>query len=219
MPSAERLYDRGTSIGERRAREIGEEFKHERIRLGLSQASVASAARIPRTDLSLIERGKLGRLSIVTAARCASVLGLDLWVRVFPGGQSIRDAGQAKGLAKVLGCVGRPLEYRTEVLLPKRPDGHERRAWDTQLTGLGEKTSIEYEARLYDVQAQQRRWHGKVRDDPPDHFLLIVADTPANRRVLREYGHLFGELPRLKTADVLGQLRRGEHPRTGLILV
>jgi transcriptional regulator with XRE-family HTH domain len=219
MPSAQRLYDRGTFIGERRVREIGEEFKHERIRLGLSQERVALAARIPRADLSLIERGKLKRLSIVTAARTAAVLGLDLWVRVFPGGQSIRDAGQAKGLGKLLACVGHPLEYRMEVTLPARQDGYEQRAWDVQITGHGEKTSIEYEARLYDVQAQQRRWHGKLRDDPPEHFLLVVADTPANRRVLRDHAELFADLPRLRTANVLKELRAGRHPGTGLILL
>jgi transcriptional regulator with XRE-family HTH domain len=151
MPSAQRLYDRGTFIGERRIRDLGEEFKHRRIELGLSQENVASGARIPRSDLSLVERGKLSRLSVVAAARIAAVLGLDLWVRAFPAGQGLRDAAQVKRLGRLLVAVGRPLEYRTEVMLPAVPDRLEQRAWDAQITGMGEKTAVEYEARLYDA--------------------------------------------------------------------
>jgi transcriptional regulator with XRE-family HTH domain len=219
MPSVERLYDRGTTTGERRLRELGEEFKHRRIELGLSQQRVAGAARIERADYSRIERAKLPRLSIVTAARIAAVLGLDLWLKVYQGGQGIRDAGQARGLTRLLASVGAPLEYRTEVALPSRPDGFEQRAWDAQISGAGATTSVEYEARLYDLQAQQRRWHLKVRDDPPDNFVLVVADTPANRRVLQQHAELLADLPHLRTANVLRQLGRGQHPPTGLVLL
>ena len=215
----QRLYDRGTNTGERRLREIGDEFKHRRIELGVSQLAVSRAARIERADYSRIERGKLERASIVDAARVAAVLGLDLWVRAFPSGTGLRDEGQAKGLGGLLACVRPPLGYRTEVGLPAQPDRLELRAWDAQITGSGSKTSIEYEARLYDAQAQQRRWNLKRRDDPPDHFLLVIAGTRANRRVIREYSELFSDLPRLRTANVLKALEAGRHPGTGLVLV
>src|SRR5687767_7287182 len=142
MPSAERLYDRGTYLGERRLRDVGEEFKHRRLILGLSQKTVAQAARMERADYSRAERGKLPRLSVVSAARIGAVLGLDLWVKVFPGARSVRDAGQAKGLATVLRSVGVPLTARTEVVLPANPDRFEQRAWDAQITGNGERTSV-----------------------------------------------------------------------------
>ena len=219
MPSTQRLYDRGTNIGERRLRELGEEFKHRRIELGASQEVVSRAARIARADYSRIERGKLDRASIVDAARVAAVLGLDLWVRAFPGGYGLRDEGQAKGLGQLLACVRRPLQYRTEVVLPAQPDRLELRAWDAQITGHGETTSVEYEARLYDAQAQQRRWNLKRRDDPPDHFLLVIAGTRANRRVLGEHADLFADLPRLRTANVMKALQEGRHPGTGMVLI
>ena len=219
MPSGERLYDRGTYIGEKRLRDVGEEFKHQRIQLGLSQKRVSEASRVARADYSRVERGKLSRLSVVTAARIAAVLGLELWLKVFPDSDGIRDAGQAKGLGKLLAWVRAPLGHRTEVTLPTRPDRVELRAWDAQITGGGEKTSVEYEARLYDVQAQQRRWHGKLRDDPPDYFLLVIANTPANRRVLREHVALFADLPRLRTANVMKSLQAGRHPGTGVALI
>jgi transcriptional regulator with XRE-family HTH domain len=219
MPVAQRLYDRGTQQGERRLRELGEEFRHARLSIGLSQQAVADAARIDRGTYSRIERAKLAYVSILSAARIASVLGLDLSVRVYPGGPSIRDAGQAPRLARLLACVGAPLTYRTEVPLPRSERAFEQRSWDAVLYGHGERTAVELESRLYDLQAQQRRWNLKRRDDAPDHFLLVVADTAANRRVLAEYSEQLKDLPRYRTAGVLAALRAGRHPPTGLILL
>ncbi len=118
MRPTQRLYDRGTALGERRLRELAEEFKHARLRLGLSQQEVADAARIDRSTYSRLERGKLATLSILASARVGAVLGLDLSVRTFPGGRSVRDAGQARGLSPLLECVAALLAYRLEVVLP-----------------------------------------------------------------------------------------------------
>ncbi len=77
---------------------------------------------------------------------------------------------------------------------------------------------MEFESRLSDVQELTRRHNLKRRDDAAQHFLLVVADTDHNRRVLREFATLFSELPRLRTARVLAQLRAGHHPPTGFML-
>ncbi len=219
MTSRESLFDAGTRRGDRWRREVGEEFRHVRLRLGLSQREVADAVRIDRADYSRIERGKLARLSIETACRIGAVLGLDVTVKVYPGGRSIRDAGSALRLKKLLECVGDPLRSRLEVPLPAREDRPEQRAWDVMLFGHGERTGIEFEVRLYDLQAQLRRFRLKQRDDPVDHLLIVVADTPANRRVLREFSELVVDLPRLRTDNVLRVLRAGQHPPTGMILL
>ncbi len=79
------------------------------------------------------------------------------------------------------------------------------------------RTGIELEARVRDVQAVTRRHALKRRDDPVDSFLLVLADTRSNRRVMDVYGDLLRHLPRLRTANVLAALRAGEHPPTGLI--
>jgi transcriptional regulator with XRE-family HTH domain len=219
MVATERLYDRGTRRGAAHLATIGEEYRHARTTRGLSQREVADASRIDRGMYSRIERAKLPYLSVVTAARLASVLGLDLWVRVFPGGKSIRDAGHADRLRRILACVAPPLKYRIEVPLPARSDRLDQRAWDAMLFGQGRRTAIEFESRLYDIQAQVRRFGLKARDDSPDSFLLVIADTPANRRVLRESAELLSDLPRLRTANVLKALRAGMHPPTGLMLL
>jgi hypothetical protein len=118
-----------------------------------------------------------------------------------------------------LAFVGPPLTYRTEVVLPQRSDYPEQRSWDLMLFGHSERTGIEFERRLYDLQAQKRRYALKRRDDPVDHFLLVVADSPGNRRVLGEFPELLTDLPRLGTAEVLATLRAGQHPPTGVILL
>jgi transcriptional regulator with XRE-family HTH domain len=203
---------------QRLAREIGEEFRHARSRLGLSQQEVAAAARIHRSSYARVEAGKLASLQLGQAARIAAVLGLDLAARVYPGGPSVRDAGQAPRLAALVVCVAPPLSCRTDVPLPAKPDRLEQRAWDLLVSGRDERTAIEFEARLYDIQEQTRRLRLKWRDDPVEHLLLVIADTTANRRVLDEFGDLLADFPRQRTATVLQQLRSGHHPPTGLIL-
>jgi hypothetical protein len=93
------------------------------------------------------------------------------------------------------------------------------RAWDVVLYGHGQRTCIEYEVRLHDVQATIRRHNLKRRDDPPNQFLMVAADTRHNREVLRQYGDLFADLPRLRTANVLKALRAGQHPPSGLVVL
>ena len=175
---------------------LGEEFRHERLRLGLSQRQVARAAHVDRGDLSRIEAGKLDYLTFPTACTIASVLGLDLSIKPYPGGGSIRDAGQAPRLQALIKCVGPPLRIATEVALPRRDGYPDQRAWDVMLYGHEERTGIEFEQRLYDIQAQLRRYNLKRRDDPVDRFLLVVANTRANRRVVDEFDDLLADLPR-----------------------
>ena len=118
----------------------------------------------------------------------------------------------------VLQHAAPPLRYATEVALPATTTHPERRAWDAMLFGHGERTAIELETRLYDLQAQIRRIQLKQRDDAPDHLLVVVASTRGNRRALQEAADLFATFPRLRTASALKALRAGQHPPTGLIV-
>lgn len=216
--------ERARTRADRRVRhqllEFGSEVLEARVTAGVSQDRLGLSVGMSGTKIGLIEHGRLLSLTIADSAQLSAVLGLDLSVRVFPAGSPIRDAGQAKRLSTVLENVGSPLTYRTDVPLPQRPDQPtEMRAWDAMVYGHGARTGMELEARLRDVQRMTRRHAMKRRDDPVDNFLLIVADTPANRRVLREYADLLVDLPRLRTANVLRLLRAGIHPPTGLIVV
>ena len=103
--------------------------------------------------------------------------------------------------------------------MPRTSDHPELRAWDAMLFGAGERTAIELETRLRDVQAMRRRVDLKRRDDPTDGFLLLIADTRNNRLVLREFAVLFEDLPRLRPSVVRTALASGRHPHSGLVLV
>lgn len=219
MPSAQRAIDRGTAAAARQLAALGSEFRERRMSLAHSQEFVAGAARLSRPRYSAIEAGSVSTLSVTEINRIGSVLGLDVSVRLYPGGPATRDAAHGGKLDRFLGMCHAPLIARMEVPLPVAVDRFEQRAWDAVLFGGGERTAVELEMRLRDVQAMRRRHELKRRDDPTEHFLLLVADTRHNRRVIAEFAELFADLPRLRPSVVRGALGVGQHPPTGLLLV
>ncbi|HYK95202.1 MAG TPA: hypothetical protein VE011_04945 [Candidatus Dormibacteraeota bacterium] len=172
-----------------------------------------------RGRYGLIERGQATSTTILELDRIAAVLGLTPSLRLYADAVPVRDAGQARRLLRFLEAARDPLAYRIEVPLPVGVDRLERRAWDAVLFGLDERTAVELEMRLRDVQALWRRVDLKRRDDPTDYFLLLVADTRNNRRVLAEFEGLFAGLRRLRPTIVRAALAAGRHPGTGIVLV
>lgn len=219
MPSADRAFDRGTRLAKRQAGELGEEFRERRLQLGESQKHVATACRMSRAHYGRIEKGIVEHFTLLEVNHISAVLGLSPSVRLYPSGVPIRDAGHADRLQRCGAQAAPPLRCRYEVPLPEVEGRLEQRAWDAVLFGGGHRTAIELEMRLRDVQAVIRRIDLKRRDDPTDSFLLLIADTRTNRRVLAEYAGLFVGLPRLKPSEVKAALQAGEHPPTGLLLV
>ena len=197
---------------------VADEFRAARFASGLSQRAVAEAVKISRPAYGRIERAELHTLGVVVAARIAAVLGLDLYVALYPGSRGLRDEPSAKMIKRVLDAAAPPLRCQTDAPLPRRSDTNEQRAWDLVTTGHGERTAYEFESRLHDVQAILRRHNLKRRDDPTDRFVLVLADTHRNRSELQEYADLFTDLPRIGTADFLSALKAGRHPPTGLVL-
>jgi transcriptional regulator with XRE-family HTH domain len=218
MPSIDRTFDRGSRAAQRQLATLGGELRERRLSLGLSQDHTAKAARVSRSRCSRIEAGLIQTFSVVELNHLAAALGLDAAVRLYPGGVPVRDAAHAGKLQSLLRLAAPPLRYRLEVPLPDT-DGRDRRAWDAVLFGHEARTSIELEMRLRDLQALLRRVDLKRRDDPSDRFLLLVADTRHNRRVLAEFAGMFPDLPRLRPTSVRNALAAGDHPPTGLMLV
>jgi transcriptional regulator with XRE-family HTH domain len=219
MPTVVRLAALGRRKATRQLAQIGEDLRNRRLELGLSQREVAQAAGKGRSRLTRVEAGSVETLGILELAQFATALGLDSVVRLYPGGIPLRDAGQARRLAMLLGWVRNPLAARIEVGLPAVPDHSEQRAWDAVLFGSGERTSIEVEMQLRDVQAMRRRHDLKRRDDPTEHFLLAIAGSRHNRRVVAELPELFADLPRLRFNAVRAALQAGCHPPTGMLFV
>lgn len=220
MATVERLLQHGTQRGDRALRLVGEELRDKRLTVGLSQHEVAVALRVSRTTYTRIEGGQSPTLSIRRAAQVAAILGLDLSIRTYPGGNPLRDAAQAERLSRLLALVIAPLSYRTEVGLPQREgQPREQRAWDAMILGRGRRTGVEMEMRIRDAQALERRIDLKRRDDPVDNLVVLVADTRANRAVLRENPALCPRLVRLSLVAVARLLRDGQHPPSALVVI
>jgi len=173
--------------GRRRAREliieIGREAMNARLGAGLSQASVARAARTSRSSVSRIEKG--GRAPRVSVERVSTVLaavGLDLALRAYPAGPPIRDAAHIRLLARFRQRIGPAWRWRPEVPIGAPGDP---RAWDGVLVRDARVVAVEAETRLRDVQALLRRVAAKRRDGAADRLVLVVADTRTNREVVR----------------------------------
>lgn len=158
---------------------------------------MASAIGTSRSVYTRIEAGQSQSLSVVRAVQLGRLLGLDVVIRAYPGPTPLRDAGHGGRLDRVLIHVAAPLSTAREVPLPSRPDGPppEQRAWDAMISGRDKRTGVELEMRLRDSQALERRVRLKMRDDPIDELLLLVADTRANREVLNSIPPLLA-LPR-----------------------
>src|SRR6266498_5265825 len=96
--SSQRALDRAARLGDRTLREFGDVIREARVGAGLSQEFLAGAAGLSGPQVSRIERAKLGSVSIIQATRLGAVLGLDVRVNVYPGGEPLRDAASAKRL-------------------------------------------------------------------------------------------------------------------------
>lgn len=148
---------------------------------GLTQAQVGALVGRSSSEISRTERGESPHVPYETIVLMAAVLGLDVPLRAFPGGEPVRDAPQLALLARFRERVP-GLGHVPEVAVGGPGD---RRAWDEVAVGRGWSIPIEAETRLRDVQALERRLALKLRDSEFDRLILLVADTRHNRHVLR----------------------------------
>lgn len=188
--------------------DLASELREARHMAGVSQSHVAQAAGLNQSRVSRTERGRRLPPRIDELARHCAVLGLRLYVRVYPEGPPVRDAGQLRLLLRFRAQLGDHWGWRTEVLIGGYGD---LRAWDVVLAGTG-KIGIDAETRLHDMQALQRRCETKWRDSRLDRLVLLVSATPHNRSVLRAHRAALASTFPLDTADVMRALRRGDLP-------
>jgi transcriptional regulator with XRE-family HTH domain len=196
---------------------IGTEIRTARRVAGASQAAAAQEAGMSRSQFGRVERGELRRLSFEQACRAAAAVGLDVSVRTFPDGDPVRDAGQLRLLERFRGLLPLGATWRTEVPLPIPGD---RRAWDATLQLLGRRAGCEAETKTLDIQALERRLALKLRDGEVDVLIVIVADTPANRKAIALHRVELRALLTLDSREVMGACRRGRVPgASGLVML
>jgi transcriptional regulator with XRE-family HTH domain len=210
MPTRDRRLDRAVH----RSRELidvaARDLMLARTNAGLSQADAGRSVGISRSQLGRIERGELRNVTLEQLCRAAAAVGLRGTFRLFPDGDPLRDTAQTRLLGRLRPLVPALVGWRLEVGLFGQPDS---RAWDCVLTFPDGQVAVEAETRIRDAQALWRRISLKLRDDRTiGHVILVVGDTPANRRAVTAVRHLLrADLP-LDTRQVLHALRLGQNP-------
>lgn len=176
---------------------------------------MGAAVGLSAAQLSRIERGLVPTASVMQLARIGAVVGLDVRVRAYPGPDPIRDAGHVRVFERLRRQISPAIQVRIEVPLPLPGD---LRAWDASLDSLieggGRRRSlrVEVETRITDAQAQIRRIALKMRDAQVDHVLVVVADTPANRRAVSAAWAAIGSMFPISRRTALSALAEGRYP-------
>jgi transcriptional regulator with XRE-family HTH domain len=217
MASRQRPIDRGRANASRLVTDLGRELRDARVAAGLSQRVVARAAAMNASQISRYERALVRDASVRTYSALFAVLGMRLSARPYPDGDPIRDAGQARLITRFQDRLPADARLRTEVLLGIPGD---IRAWDAELTLGGDRCPIEAETALRDLQATDRRIALKLADSGETRLILLVADTIANRAVLRAHRALLRNRYPLDGREVWRAIRLGRVPeQSGIVLL
>jgi transcriptional regulator with XRE-family HTH domain len=184
------------------------ELVNARITGGLSLREVARKLGISVDRLKRAERGDPNVLTIDLAARIAPVVGLRLAASLHPYGDPVRDRAHLALLERFRSRLHPSLSWRTEVPMPIAGD---LRGADGVVGGGVGTILVEAETRLTDLQAAERKAMLKQRDLGADRLILLIADTPNNRKVLDLHPELRQRFP-VRTRKALAALARGEDP-------
>jgi transcriptional regulator with XRE-family HTH domain len=216
MAGQERRDDVARRAAQTAIEMAGREVRRARLELDLSQATAAASIGRSGSAWSRLERGDAPAIPLVDLFRAAAVVGLDLRISAYPGGQPLRDAAHLALLERLRVRLGPAVRWQTEVPLPMRGD---RRAWDAVARVPAVRVGIEAETRGRDAQTLQRRIGLKRRDGGVDHVILLLADTRHNRRFLRSAGAGFlADFP-LPASTVLARLSAGQDPEGSAVIL
>lgn len=208
--------DRGTERGRRARLAIGGEIRTARVDRGLTLREVCRAIGVSVATGSRLERGVLEHVDVMLLARMCAVVGLDLSVKAFPGGQPIRDAAHLELLGDFQALLHPTVNWATEVPLPISGD---QRAWDGFARGVDWRYGVEAETAPNDGQAMLRRLALKARDGEVDGVLLVLRDTRRSRAFLREIKGVTGSSFPVAGSRALELLRVGADSGGNAIIV
>jgi transcriptional regulator with XRE-family HTH domain len=216
MATSERPNNRAERLTDEALTALGREFRRARIGGGLSQRTLEASTGISKSEIGRIERGRAPMVPLRVVIRHATALGLALPLKPYPSGDALRDAGQARLLERFRQRLHPSLRWQTEVPLPIPGD---RRAWDAVCGREAWRVGVEAETVLDDSQAVDRRVSLKRRDGGVDHVVILIADTPRNRRALELASAGFSGFP-LRTREIMTALGAGHEPRgSGVVIL
>jgi transcriptional regulator with XRE-family HTH domain len=216
MGARSRPVDRGTERGRHLRVSVGCEIRAARVDRNLTLREVCQGVGVSVSTGSRVERGLLEHVDVMLLARMCAVVGLDLSVRTFPGGQPIRDAAHLELLADFRAMLDPSVDWATEVPLPIAGDP---RAWDGLARRHGWRYGVEAETAPNDGQATLRRLALKRRDGQVDGVILLVRDTRRTRAFLDAIKDVTGSAFPVAGSRALERLRVGADPGGNAIVV
>lgn len=216
MGARSKPIDRGTERGRRLRVAIGAEIRTARLNRNLTLRDVYGAVGTSGSTGSRLERGVLEHTDLMLLARACAVVGLELSVKAYPGGDPIRDAAHVALLRDFQAALHPSVQWATEVPLPVTGD---LRAWDGFVRGTTWRYGVEAETAPRDGQATLRRLALKERDGQVDGVLLVVRDTHQTRAFLREIGDVAGSRFPVAGPRALELLGVGADPGGSAIIV
>lgn len=190
-------------------REAGAELREARIAAGLTQSAVARALGWSASKVGRIERGEDLQVATSDLARLAAVVGRQLWMRIYPAPGALRDAPQLGLEAAFLEEIG-PGAWHVILESDVGIIG-DLRAFDVELRGAV-RIGVEFITRLRDVQAQIRPIIQKQRDSGVDRVVVVLKDTHANRRAVREAKAALAAAFPMGGRALMAALREGRDP-------
>jgi len=194
--------------------ELGGGIRQARRAAGLTQTVVARRGKLSQATVSRIERGATAA-SVDDLAALASVVGLDLVVKLYPGGSPVRDAAHVRIMSRLKALLPAAMRLAAEVPIPIPGD---QRAVDAMVVDPPLRVGFELESRLLDAQGLARRVALKQRDARLARMVLVVPDTPANRAAAASgQATLDAGFP-VGHRATLAALRAGELPKGNGIL-
>lgn len=216
MATRERRNDRADRLADETLGSLGRELRRARVGAGLSQRTLEAATGISHSEICRVERGRAPNVPLRTFVLLATSLGLVIPARPYPEGDAIRDAGHARLLERFRSRLHPSLRWRTEVPLPAPGDP---RSWDGVTGAASWRAGVEAETVIDDTQALERRLALKRRDGGVDHVILLIADTPRNRRALGAAPAAFMDYP-LRAREILPALAAGREPMgSGIVIL
>jgi transcriptional regulator with XRE-family HTH domain len=211
-----RRIDGATRRTRRSLAALGTDIRHARVAAGLSQTRVGAAAGMSHSQVSRIESGRYESVRVIDLAHVASIVGLDVALRTYPGPDPLRDVAHIRLLERLRSEVAPTLEWQVEVPIGPPRD---QRAWDAVIAGAGPLIAVEAETRIVDLQLIERRIGLKRRDSGIGRVVLLLSNSRWNRQAIElGCGLLQASFP-VSGADALTSLLAGRDPGGSAVIL
>jgi hypothetical protein len=182
----------------------------------VSQRAVAQELGWHQAQLNRLEQLQFPNVPLVRLAEIASVLGLELSVRLHRVGDPVRDKASRGLTGRFLALVGAGYRVVQEALLPAGG----QRSWDVLLRLGALLVGVEVVTRVRDVQGLVRHIRLRERDGGTDFVLLVLSDSAHNRAFMAELHEALGDAFTTPRHEIIAALRSGRPvPGSGVLLL